>query len=245
MSYQTVVPRFSSMPGEIAQSNLSIPIRVSRLQRFLGYSFIKYILDVCLCILVLPFALPIMAMIAIAIRLDSDGPALFIQERIGRGGHHFRMFKFRTLRKDHTDTNDREYMRVYIQGNINRRNGSTKPTIHKPFEESQITRVGRILRKTSLDELPQIFNVLHGEMSVVGPRPNVPWEVDAYRFWHIERLETLPGITGLAQVRGRSGLAFNQIARYDIEYVRHKSLWLDIKILWWTVLTILDGRGAG
>jgi lipopolysaccharide/colanic/teichoic acid biosynthesis glycosyltransferase len=136
-------------------------------------------------------------------------------------------------------------MKAYINGDLDRKAGGTKPDLHKPFRETQVTRVGRILRKTSLDELPQVFNVLRGEMGLVGPRPNVPWEVEAYLVWHIERLECLPGITGLAQVRGRSGLTWDQMARYDIAYLRNKSLWLDLKILWWTVASTVNGRGAG
>ena len=220
-------------------------LRLGWLQRFQLSSFTKYVLDVFLCLILLPLALVLMAIIALAILLDSGRPVVFIQERIGRGGQRFRMFKFRTLVKDHSLASDREFMTAYIQGKNNRRNGSTKPVIHKPFEASHVTRVGRILRRTSLDELPQMFNVVRGEMSLVGPRPNVPWEVEAYRRWHIERLEAMPGITGLAQVRGRSGLTWDQMARYDIEYVRKQSVWLDLKILWWTVESMVSGRGAG
>jgi lipopolysaccharide/colanic/teichoic acid biosynthesis glycosyltransferase len=205
----------------------------------------KRFLDLSLCVLGMPLAFPLMTVIALAVLLDSGRPVLFVQERIGRGGRRFRMFKFRSLQKNYADKSDRQFMKEYIQGKINHNNGSGKPAIHKPFQTSQITRVGRILRKTSLDELPQLFNVLRGEMSLVGPRPNVPWEVEAYRVWHTERLEVLPGITGLAQVRGRSGLAWDQMARHDIEYVRKTSLFLDLKILWWTVASILSGRGAG
>jgi lipopolysaccharide/colanic/teichoic acid biosynthesis glycosyltransferase len=104
--------------------------------------------------------------------------------------------------------------------------------------------VGRILRKTSLDELPQILNVLKGEMSLVGPRPNVAWEVEAYRSWHHERLEVLPGITGLAQVRGRSAISFDHIVRYDVEYVEKQSLALDFKVLCWTLMAVFSRAGA-
>ncbi|MBI5030582.1 MAG: sugar transferase [Chloroflexi bacterium] len=236
MSSQTYVPRLSSSS-----------------RRWTRFSFeysglrwrIRHLFDVTICILSFPIVLPIMALIALAIYVDSGRPVLFVQDRIGRGGKRFSMFKFRSLRKDHSSASDRAYMKAYINGELERKGNGTKQDLHKPFEQTHVTRVGRILRKTSLDELPQIFNVLRGEMSLVGPRPNVPWEVEAYRVWHIERLEGLPGITGLAQVRGRSGLTWDQMARYDIEYLRTKSLWLDIKILWWTVASILHGRGAG
>ena len=120
----------------------------------------------------------------------------------------------------------------------------TTGTVYKPFTESQVTRVGRILRKTSLDELPQLWNILKGDMSLVGPRPNVPWEVEAYKNWHRDRLNVLPGITGLAQVRGRSAIDFDTIARHDIEYVRRISLGLDLHIAIKTISSVISGNGA-
>ena len=114
----------------------------------------------------------------------------------------------------------------------------------KPFDKNHVTPIGRILRKTSLDELPQLINVLKGQMSLVGPRPNVVWEVEEYKGWHKERLEVLPGITGLAQVKGRSGILFDEIVEYDIEYIENQSLMLDLKILWWTFAAVLVGKGA-
>ena len=133
-------------------------------------------------------------------------------------------------------------MKAFVNGEIgDDENGGA---IYKPVRASQITRVGRILRKTSLDELPQLVNVLTGEMSLVGPRPNVSWEVEAYQGWHQERLEVLPGVTGLAQVRGRSGLTFDSIVRSDIEYIERRSLALDLKILWWTLISVFLGEGA-
>lgn len=233
MYFPTVSPRYSPARGWL-----------NRLKHFQLSASAKHILDLTLCVIALPFVLPLMGVIALAILIDSGRPVIFVQERIGRGGKRFWMYKFRSLRQDHCQTHDREFMRAYIQGNLASKDGG-KPVIHKPFEPTQVTRVGRVLRKTSLDELPQLFNVLRGEMSLVGPRPNVPWEVEVYRIWHIERLEELPGITGLAQVRGRSGLAWDQMARYDIEYIRNKSIWLDLKIMWWTLASIVRGRGAG
>jgi lipopolysaccharide/colanic/teichoic acid biosynthesis glycosyltransferase len=230
---------------------------------------IKRVMDVTLSLLALPLLLPFMAVCALAIRLDSPGPALFIQERIGKGGRRFQMYKFRTMQHNLDDSPHRAFMKAFVNGEIgdngngkdgsshmafkkafvngqNGRNGTGKEIkeIYKPAQASQVTRVGRILRKTSLDELPQIFNVLKGEMSLVGPRPNVPWEVEAYRGWHHERLEVLPGITGLAQVRGRSGISFNCIVQYDIEYVERQNLTLDLKILWWTLISVILGMGA-
>ncbi len=205
-----------------------------------------------------------MGLCALAVRLDSPGPAIFIQERIGKDGRPFKMYKFRTMRHNLDDSMHRAFMKAFVHGEIGPRPtilphskafrrafavlaaGSERPgdEVYKPLQASQVTRVGRFLRKTSLDELPQIFNVLRGEMSLVGPRPNVPWEVEEYQPWHHERLEVLPGITGLAQVRGRSGISFDTIVKYDIEYVENQSLSLDLKILFQTVMTVLSGRGS-
>jgi len=210
------------------------------------YLFFKRIFDIVVCLIVLPPSLLMMALVALVIKLDSPGPAIFIQDRIGRGGKSYRMYKFRSMRFDYADQADREFMRSYVSGNTDQKQNShdDEPSF-KPNHRASITRVGRILRKTSLDETPQLFNVLKGEMSLVGPRPNVPWEVEAYRWWHTERMEVVPGITGLAQVRGRSGLQFDTLVRYDIEYVRKRSMALDLKILWWTILTVFSGKGAG
>jgi len=133
-------------------------------------------------------------------------------------------------------------MQAFVNGRID--GDENGVAIYKPIQASQVTWVGRILRKTSLDELPQLINVLAGEMSLVGPRPNVLWEFEEYKGWHQERLEVLPGITGLAQVRGRSGITFDSIVKYDIEYIERQSLAMDLRILWWTVVSVLLGEGA-
>ncbi len=203
---------------------------------------IKRSIDLTLCILRLPFALPAMAICALAIRFDDpDGPIFFIQERLGKGGRPFQIYKFRTMKNNKNNARSHAFMQAYVRGEIG---NDEEERIYKPIEAHQVFRVGRILRKTSLDELPQIINIFKGEMSIVGPRPNVPWEVDAYRPWHHERMEVLPGITGLAQVRGRSSISFNSLVRYDIEYVENQSLILDLKILWWTLIAILHAKGV-
>jgi lipopolysaccharide/colanic/teichoic acid biosynthesis glycosyltransferase len=258
--------------------------------RQIGYQVAKRVMDVTICLLILPVVLPLMLLCALAISLDSFGPVFFVQERVGKGGHGFRMYKFRTMRHNLDDGHHRAFMKAFVNGRISNEDrderrvfaqtfaysgsaplsdprvflkldqglGLTQPDhwskspggsrdgkkSFKPARDSDVTRVGRILRKTSLDELPQILNVLKGEMSVVGPRPNIAYEVEEYRFWHHERLEVLPGITGLAQVRGRSSISFDRIVKNDIEYVSKRSLTLDLKILWWTLTSVLRGTGA-
>jgi lipopolysaccharide/colanic/teichoic acid biosynthesis glycosyltransferase len=209
------------------------------------YDGIKRAFDVVLCLVILPLVAPVAGIIAIMVRLDSTGPVIFRQTRIGRDGQPFQILKFRTLRADHDQQQDRAYMEAFIQGRTSEVGIEGEHVVNKPIDPVAVTRVGRVLRRTSLDELPQIVNVLNGEMSLVGPRPNVPWEVDAYLDWHRERLAAMPGITGLAQVRGRSCVTFDTIAAADIEYVRTRSPWLDAKILWQTVICIFTGDGAG
>ncbi len=207
-----------------------------------SYQIAKRVMDVALCLLAMPLVLPLLAICALAIRIDSPGPVLFVQERIGKGGRRFRMYKFRTMQHNLDDSCHRAFMKAFVNGGIGGdENGGA---LYKPFQASQVTRVGHILRKTSLDELPQLINLLRGEMSLVGPRPNVLWEFEEYKGWHNERLEVLPGITGLAQVRGRSGINFDSIVKYDIEYIERQSLVLDLKILWWTLISVILGTGA-
>lgn len=207
-----------------------------------AYRLVKRVMDISIVVLALPLLLPLMALCALAVRLNSPGPVLFVQERAGKGGRRFRMYKFRTMQHNLDNSAHKDFMRAFVNGEIGK-NGSGKK-IYKPFQEAQVTRVGKVLRKTSLDELPQLINVLKGEMSLVGPRPNVPWEVEEYRGWHKERLEVLPGITGLAQVRGRSGISFDSIVKYDIEYVEKQNLLMDLNILGLTVLSVIEGKGA-
>ncbi len=189
---------------------------------------------------------PAFLFIMLLIRLDSPGNPLLRQTRIGKDNKPFKMYKFRSMRHDVDQSTHHEFMQKYIHGQIDiqsvvidQRHGTVKP--HK---DSQITRFGRLLRKTSLDELPQLINILKGEMSFIGPRPNIPEEVAAYQEWHKQRLSVLPGITGWAQVNGRSSISFEQIVKCDIEYVRNQGLKMDLEILLRTFLIAFSGKGA-
>lgn len=205
------------------------------------YRYGKRLFDLSVCAFVLLVGLLPMLLIAIAIKLTSPGPVLFLQERVGKKGKVFRMYKFRTMREARDDAAEHAYMQRFVKGD-------TQPTgsgSYKPINEARITRIGVLLRKTSMDELPNIINVFRHEMSLVGPRPNVPWEVEAYRDWHRQRLDVLPGVTGLAQIRGRSHIPFDEIVQHDLEYMRRQSFRLDLEIIWATIVRVLKRYGAG
>jgi len=196
------------------------------------YQTIKRATDVMVCLMALPVILPVLALCCIAIKLDSPGPAFFFQRRTGQGGRRFKMFKLRTMVR-----NADELKEKYLHLNL-----LTYPDF-KIVNDPRITRVGRFLRKTSLDELPQIWNVLRGNMSLVGPRPT-SFNASTYSLWHTARLELKPGLTGLWQVCGRNDLDFDERVRLDITYRRNQSLWLDLQILFRTVGAVFTGRGA-
>jgi lipopolysaccharide/colanic/teichoic acid biosynthesis glycosyltransferase len=174
-----------------------------------------------------------MAMIALMIKMDSPGPVLFRQERVGKDGHRFTLYKFRSMAEG--AEHQQEALRA-----LNEADGP----LFKIKDDPRTTRLGKWLRKLSLDELPQFYNVLLGEMSLIGPRPPLPTEVAQYKEWHKRRLEISPGLTGLWQVSGRSELTFDEMAMLDIYYIENWSLGLDTKILWQTIPRVLFGSGA-
>jgi exopolysaccharide biosynthesis polyprenyl glycosylphosphotransferase len=202
----------------------------------------KRTFDVLVTSVTMLFIWPIMAAIAVAIKLDSPGPVLYRQTRIGERGQVFSMLKFRSMRVDGDDSIHRAYVKKLIQENTSLSNGAG--TL-KMTDDPRITRVGKFIRKTSLDELPQFINVIRGEMSLVGPRPPIPYEVEVYQEWHTRRFEAIPGITGMWQVYGRNRVSFDEMVRMDIDYIERQSLWLDLKLLVQTPLVLLTGRGAG
>lgn len=189
---------------------------------------------------------PVMLVIAILIKITSCGPILFRQERMGFLGKKFNFLKFRSMHTDCSEDRHREYVTNLIKNKVSpaHQELDCKP-LYKMDDDPRITPFGRFLRKSSLDELPQLFNVLKGEMSLVGPRPPIPYEVEKYESWHFRRvLEVKPGITGLWQVEGRSSTTFNEMVRLDIAYVNNFSLWLDLKILFKTIWVVLSAKGA-
>ncbi|HZI19580.1 MAG TPA: sugar transferase [Pyrinomonadaceae bacterium] len=185
---------------------------------------------------------PLWLLIAALVKLDSRGPVLYRQERVGMDGRVFLFLKFRTMRTGADDAEHREYQRRYIAGARDTNLGDTTRPVYKLRSDPRITRVGRVLRRLSLDELPQLLNVLRGEMSVVGPRPPIPYEVEAYALWHRRRLDMKPGLTGLWQVSGRNRLSFDEMVRLDLYYIENWSLWLDLKIILRTLPVMLRGE---
>lgn len=197
-----------------------------------AYFMIKRCIDVLACLMVAPLIVPLLLLVALVVYIDSPGKVLFTQLRTGKGGRRFRMYKFRSM-----VPNAEELKIKYAH-----LNELTWPDF-KITNDPRITRVGKILRKTSLDELPQLLNVVLGDMSLVGPRPT-SFAPETYRLWHTERLEVVPGITGLWQVSGRSNLDFDQRLKLDIAYIERQSLWMDFCIIFHTVAQVFIGDGA-
>jgi len=203
------------------------------LRNEVSYERAKRMLDLAICLAALPFVLLVVALCVVAIKVESPGgPAFFFQWRTGLGGRRFRMWKLRTM-----VPNAEELKAKYMHLNEH------KYPDFKITNDPRVTRCGRILRKTSLDELPQILNVIRGDMTLVGPRPT-SFRADTYRLWHTARLEVKPGLTGLWQVSGRADLDFDDRLRLDIAYIRHRSLALDARILARTVTAVVNRRGA-
>ena len=189
---------------------------------------------------------PIMLATAITIKMTSPGPIIFKQTRFGKKGVHFQFYKFRSMYWNTDDQIHREYVTNLIRGNLEKINqGDKEAPLFKIVSDSRVTRIGRIIRRTSIDELPQFLNVLKGEMSLVGPRPPLDYEVQKYEPWHLRRvLEVKPGITGLWQVGGRSTTSFDEMVRLDLRYAKNWSLWLDLKIIFKTAKAVFGLKGA-
>lgn len=217
---------------------------VSEVRPFRPYRS-KRVLDVVAACVGLILAAPLAAIIALLIKLSSPGPVLFKQVRVGMNGKEFVFYKFRSMREGCDDTKHREYIKLFIEGNEEElRKLQSGKKLYKLTCDDRVTPIGRFLRRTSLDELPQLINVLRGEMSMVGPRPHLPYEVEMYKPWHRRRLEGMPGITGWWQIHGRSRVPFDEAVRMDLWYLEHQSLILDLRIMLRTITKATVGRGA-
>ena len=204
----------------------------------------KRALDVTLSAAMLALLLPLLLVIAALVKLTSSGPVLFRQRRIGQSARPFTMLKFRTMKANAEHSVHQKFVTDFIKSGSQAQQPGGSP-VFKITDDPRVTRIGRFLRKTSLDELPQFWNVLTGDMSLVGPRPPLQYEVEQYRSWHWRRvLEAKPGVTGLWQVAGRSRTTFDEMVRLDLRYVRTRSLWTDLKILLATPRAVVSGRGA-
>jgi lipopolysaccharide/colanic/teichoic acid biosynthesis glycosyltransferase len=214
-----------------------------------GEYMLKRPLDIIGALVALLLLSPLMLATAIAVRLSSPGPIIFRQTRLGRGGRPFSFYKFRSMVAGNNDQIHRDYVKSLINGENQKADqqageGTAGP-LYKIKADPRITPVGRFIRRTSIDELPQLFNVLKGDMSLVGPRPPLPYEAENYRSWHLRRLlDVRPGITGLWQVEGRSRVTFDEMVRMDLRYMRGCSLGLDLRLLARTVMVVLRDDGA-
>lgn len=218
-----------------------------------AYHLLKRLVDLAIVFASLPLILPLCLVIMIMIRFDSSGPAIFVHPRVGARKKKvdgkigwdictFPTFKFRTMTHNADQSLHQEHVKAFVNGQLDQiQNDGPKS---KLTEDPRVTRIGKLLRKTSLDELPQLINIFRGEMSLVGPRPVPEYEVALYDQCHYERLNALPGLTGLWQIEGRGEVTFEEMIEMDIRYIRNKSLWLDLKILLLTVPSVLQGKGA-
>ena len=206
----------------------------------------KRLLDVAGSLAALVLGSPLFLAIGVAIKLTSKGPVLFRQQRVGQYGRKFSFFKFRSMYVNNDQEIHREYVKSLIAGTIDSEEAhDRRERIFKITDDPRVTWIGKFLRRTSLDELPQFVNVLLGDMSLVGPRPPIPYEVDAYDIWHRRRLLGVkPGITGLWQVNGRSRTTFDEMVRLDLQYATSWSVWMDLKILLQTPRAVVAGDGA-
>ncbi len=208
--------------------------------RYKSGHVLKRVVDIVGSLMAILLFMPVFMIIAILVKITSRGPVLFCQKRVGCYGKEFSFYKFRTMYTGNDPRIHQEYVAKLIAGGMSGSSG-----VYKIVNDPRITPIGRILRKSSLDELPQFFNVLKNDMSLVGPRPPLPYEFERYRTWHKRRvLELKPGLTGLWQVEGRSRTTFDEMVRMDLRYGMEQSFWYDLKILLQTPFAMVSGRGA-
>lgn len=227
--------------------------------KFKSYLFMKRALDIFASATLLIFLAPLMVTIAILIRMDSPGGAVFAQERVGtRVGYKngkktwelqpFTVYKFRSMRQNSKNDVHREFVQAFIKNDSAKmnamQNGKGGDAVFKIVDDPRVTNIGKFIRKTSLDELPQLWNVLRGDMSLVGPRPPLAYEVDVYTPRHLRRLEAQPGMTGVWQISARSTVDFDKMVELDVWYSENQSIWSDLKILFMTPIAVVRGKGA-
>ena len=232
-----VVDQFLSVPP-----TLWIPADASRLDGWQGT--VKRAFDLVAGALALAVTSPLFLVLAILLKRSGPGPVFFVQERLGKDGQRFRFFKFRTMRHHSDDAIHRQFAAMFINGEPAGCRQGKSSRIYKMTDDPRVTCVGRWLRKTSLDELPQLINIVRGEMSFVGPRPPIAYELEHYQQWHYERLKVTPGLTGLWQVSGRSNVPFDEMVRLDLHYINNWSLGLDLRILARTLPVVVQGTGG-
>lgn len=238
---------FNFMPQKTSVEQLGVlpMVRLFREPLSDADRFIKRLFDILISAFVLILFFPVWLVVSLLIKFDSSGTILFKQERVGMDGRKFLCYKFRTMKADADESIHRAAYRKNIRNLREANTGDEKkPVFGKVKNDPRITRIGKFLRGTSLDELPQFLNVLKGEMSVVGARPPIPYEVEEYDIRHRKRLDMKPGITGLWQVSGRNRLTFEEMVKIDLYYIENWSLWLDLKIILLTLPAILRGDGA-
>ncbi len=211
----------------------------SRAQR-LASDGMRRLLDILVAGVMLLALAPLLMLVALSIRIDTRGSSLFRQRRVGRGRREFTMLKFRTMRSDADATPHRKYVQALIGDD----RGPERGRLYKLSVDDRVTRVGRVLRSWSLDEVPQLINVLRGEMALVGPRPVIPYEVEMYPDAYLRRFDVKPGLTGLWQVSGRNERTYEEMVHFDLEYAKQRSLLLDLRILAKTVPVVLGRQGV-
>jgi lipopolysaccharide/colanic/teichoic acid biosynthesis glycosyltransferase len=234
----------SPAPGRSAPTDGETAVPRARCARRSDYleGRLKRALDLAGSTVLLTLSAPLFVAAAAATKLDSPGPVLFRQERVGKDGRPFVVTKFRSMHADTSQDVHRRHMQTFMRASVGVDRGGSS---FKLRDDPRVTRVGRILRRTSLDELPQLLNVIRGEMSLVGPRPAIGYEVDLYAPWQRARLDAHPGITGIWQVHGRSRVGFDESVQMDLGYIERASFWLDLKILLLSFPAVLTGKGAG
>jgi len=238
---------FDELKAENQSSQDPNPFLPGGLASGSGSSYpLKRALDIVGAITALVLLSPVMLIVGLAVAVTSRGPIIFKQTRLGQRGIPFNFYKFRSMRCGADDQIHRDYVAKLIAGDLEGINqGEATTPLYKMKDDPRITRVGRLIRKTSIDELPQLFNVLKGDMSLVGPRPPLPYEAEKYQSWHLRRiLEVKPGITGIWQVNGRSKTSFDEMVRMDLRYIRTCSLALDLKILLKTIKVVLHDEAS-